>query len=140
MPLLSFISGNVKQVAYTSAIAGLAGYAGSKMWLGLGGTLNLYGRSVDTNLGIGLVVAGSAFLGELGSTYVLPMIPRFNLIAGFESDIIAPGLTGLAAYQTLNMFAGSGDLAAVGGQNVIILGFASHLLARKASMTLRQLI
>lgn len=134
------ISPHVKQVLYTSAIAGGFAALGTKVWLGIYGTMNIFGRAIEPSLVLGGVVAASSFAGEFAGQYVLPLIPRFSLIQGIESDIVAPGVTGILASQAYKMWGDSEQYAAVGGSNLVILGFGSHLLARKLGGTLKQLI
>lgn len=140
MPAISFLSGSFKQVAYTPVLAGTFAWLGARYGLGVSGTLNVFGYNVDTQLGLAGVVAASAFVGELGSTYVLPHIPRFQTIAGFESDVVAPTLTGVAAYELLMFFGSPADVTAIGTWNLILLGGLSHLIARKSASTIKNFI
>lgn len=140
MPLFNVNWANVKQVAYTPVLAGAIGYAGSRWWLGLNGSMRVLGYQIETNLGMAAVIAASSFVGEVGNTYILPMIPRLNFLQGFEGDVIAPAVTGLATYGTMMTFGSADDVRAVGASNVMILGAASHFLARKSAMLVKNFI
>jgi hypothetical protein len=139
MPLIN-ISQNVKQVAYTAAIAGVAAGVLSKFWLGLGGAIKFNGGSYDPTLALGLVVGASSFAGEFAGAYLLPYIPRFNMIAGIESDVINPACTGLITQQTMKMWGDAVEYQAVGPTNLFILGAGSHLVSRKFAGSLRMII
>lgn len=133
MPFLSFISDKTKNVIYTGALTALFGWAGSYFWLGLGGTFPVLGFEVPTPIGIALVTGLSAVVGEIGNNYILPMLPASMFLTQYGTYIIGPAVTAGVAYEYVNFFGNAGDVGAIGGSNLLMLGFGSHLLATVTS-------
>lgn len=145
MPIISdsFVSPKVKQILYTSAIAGGLAGAGSYYLLKISGTIQIFGKAIPAPVAVGGMVAIGAFAGETASGYILPMIPKFDMIKGIEEDLIGPLATGFGTEMVWRSIGSTADVDAINGNAQIpiwLLAGGSHLVARKLAGTLKKLI
>ena len=87
--------------------SGLSGAILSYVLFDGAGRVIVSGKEIPGWLLVGVVVAGSTFVGEIGKGYLLPYLQGMKW-GGFEGSIAEPALTGLSTYLLL-MFMDKAD-------------------------------
>jgi len=136
MGLISFLPENLKHVMYSTALSGVMGWAGGMFYLRASGSFPVLGFRMPTSIGLGIVVGASTLVGEIGNTYILPMLPGGYGASPFAGNIVGPTITGLTAYEYFSYFGNPGDINVLGGQNIFLIGAVSHLVGRNFGLSL----
>ncbi len=112
------LTDTVRKAAITGVIAGGA----SMLLFGQQGSTDLFGVSMDVNLGVGLANAASSIAADLAHEYVLPNLPMNAKYANAESALVGLGVSGGATAFLLNR-ENIGDASSL---NAFLLGAGSY--------------
>lgn len=86
-------SSKLMETAAVSGLTGLTAFGIAKA-MGNSGEVTYFGQSMQLPVALGIGAFAGSAMGEVASSWVLPMIPGNSSLAGYEGSIVKPALAG----------------------------------------------
>jgi hypothetical protein len=123
---------NLLQPVIVGAVAGL----GYRYFFGSIGNVNLLGVSVNDGLAVGVSVGAASAFSETIKFWVLPYIPANKSLAGIETMLLSPMITGVTSTAAINLLT---NVESKSYFQSFLLGAGSHLVGEYAYRTGKQM-